>query len=280
MGTRLAALIAVVGTIGCNSLFGVDGLSYDAASGATGGTNVTGTGGADGAGGTGGTAMGSTVSTGGAGGSAGGGGSGGSPPMPKTLTFQGNDGRNQNGSTYGFTDMPIGIPSADRRIIVGVIANQNNSLVASVTVAEVTAELLDQVVGNGEQVAALAIAHAPDDEIANIVVTFDGGQNRAAIGVWSATGLTSNAPVDVASSSLNPLEVALATEPGGFVVAIAGHVSNNFGTWPVLDVRFMDTVAGHQSLYTGADGPTLDLSTVVSVQGLGNNRRGLVAASF
>jgi len=124
------------------------------------------------------------------------------------------------------------------------------------------------------------IAHVPIGAQADIEVVFSNNESRAAIGVWSATGLPSNVPHHVARTAALPTVVVLDTLPDGFAVAMAGQVDSAAADWLNLQERFDSLVGSHSSRYTGADGPTLQSSLDVEVSGLINNRRGLVAASW
>jgi hypothetical protein len=284
MASRRAALLALLplGLFcmlgGCNALFGTDDLRY--LSTADGGAASDGGGAPGGGGGSRGIGGAPTGSAGGVGGVGGAGGVGGVGPPRKVLTFHTHAAQDNAAVSFLFNDMPIGSPSPDRRVILGIVGNQLNTSLIEVAVGEVTAEILDMIVINAEHTTALAIAHVPNGTAADITLTFDSFENRAGIGVWSATGLSSNEPHDIDDAAGEPTAVTLDTLPGGFVVAIAGHVDGADVSWPSPEMRFSEKVDGHSSRYTGADGLTTGSSLGVQVIGLTDDRRGLVAASW
>ncbi|MEZ4438710.1 MAG: hypothetical protein R3B72_06455 [Polyangiaceae bacterium] len=272
--TTTLPLIALwlAGPSGCNALFGVDELRYESAAAGGGAAGASGTGGRGGAGGEGGALLG--------GGGAGDGGAGGSPaPAPKAITFQGNAAQNGLATSFSF-NVVIGTPAPDRRVIVGIVMSQSGRDIAGVTVDGMPATILGQITGDNAHTTGLAIAHVPDGTTADIVVQASGSEGRAGIGVWSATGLTSDTPISLASSIASKTKVTLSTTPGGFAVGMAGHVAPDVPSWLDLQQRFQDRVDGHSSRYTGADDVTNGGSLDVEVTGLSDIRRGLVAASF
>ena len=173
-------------------------------------------------------------------------------------------------------------PSPDRRLILGIVANDSGAAVEGVTVDGEAISLAVVASGTGgEQSSALAIGHVPNGTTLDVDVIFSNEQSRSALVVWSATGLSSNQPIDGTIATNSPMSGMLMTEPGGFFLAVAGHVSSNDMTWSGAQERVNALIAGHSSRYTGADdGATLGGMVTIEVSGLLDSRRNMVAASW
>lgn len=129
-----------------------------------------------------------------------------------------------NGTVYTFASQSLGAADAGRYIVVGFASRTTtgvSGVVTSLTVGGVSASILDQ--GSfSNQHAGMAIAAVPTGTTGDIVVTFDGEQQRAAIFMYRLVDIDSATPSDLLSStSLNP-SVALDVPEGGFAIGVAG----------------------------------------------------------
>ena len=177
--------------------------------------------------------------------------------VKKTLTFRTSVGTADNVGTYTFSNIAIGAESPDRRVIVGVGSAGASKDISGVTINGIVATPIQNVLhfGGNNICLGLFVANIPTSITADIVVTHTGAKAWQGIGVWTATGLTSDTPLASGNSTLlNPITKTLLTSNGGFCVAFAHGITTNFN-WNNMNKRFDEIVdAGRQS---GADASTI-----------------------
>ena len=165
------------------------------------------------------------------------------PIIPKIITYQTNAVLNSPATTFTFSSQAIGTAQANRYVIVGVGGSNSTRTVSTVTIGGISATQLVQQ-QSGIITSALFIANVPTGTTASIVVTWSGSQDRAGIGVWSATGLSSTSANSTGSTTTNNGTITLTTLSGGFAVGFT--TQDNFGstfTWTNLTSSFSSASA-------------------------------------
>ncbi len=153
--------------------------------------------------------------------------------------------------SWTFSGMNIGAASAGRLVIVGVFApstsTDHSDAISSVTIGGVAATRLAQATtnpGTGEENHQIAFYArlVPTGETTDVVITSPVDRASMAVSIWTATGLLSHTPTDVAAdvtTSSKMLEASIDVEEGGFILAIS-MVQNRNETcsWTGLDNDF------------------------------------------
>lgn len=203
----------------------------------------------------------------------------------KVLTFQNSYTDTTNQTTYTYSSCSIGTAASDRRVHVGGWSSNNTRTVSSVTIGGVSATINIQSGGVGNGTSFIATANVPTGTTADVVVTWSGAQIRSAIGVWSSTGLTSDAAIDTDSSTADPATVTLTTVSGGFVIAVKhnqGDVATFTWSGTGVTERFeLTNIEATNSQFGGADADTTTTSLEITCDPTVNSsQRAMVAASF
>lgn len=138
-----------------------------------------------------------------------------------------------NLSTYTFSSVNFGEAFMRRRIVVGIVGSQgtNNRTITSVTIGGVAASIAVQANNSGRRVG-LAWASVPTGTSGDVVVTFDGAEDRCVIFVWSAN--ETNPPItvtDTANSVATPLNLSIDLTPLSLVFAVAFSAAATSATW-------------------------------------------------
>jgi hypothetical protein len=183
----------------------------------------------------------------------------------KSLTFIGSHEDGTNATTYTFSSASLGAAAGDRRIILGVCATQSSEQnISSVTIGGVTATKVVET--SGTRKVTILIAHVPSGTTGDIVVTYAGsGSARCGIGVWAATGLTSDTAVDSTTSTASPGSLALTTVVGGFVVAVAQNGEDVSGTtWTDATEQYDIAMETGAQRHTGASDLTTGTSLTIT----------------
>jgi hypothetical protein len=206
---------------------------------------------------------------------------------PKELTFLNSAQSNTSGSTFTFSTLDLGTPTADRRIIVGMTTANNTRTFNSVTVGGVTATINLQYRqnlifgGSDNNTVAIATAHVPNGTTGDIVVSLSGSNPNLVIGWWRATGLTSDNHYDSFVSSLgsNPQTVNINGLEGGFFVTVAGSSGTGSAvtyTGATKRYEYRTNRAG-----SGADAVTVDGTNTYSLSyAYSNDNRGWIGLTF
>lgn len=183
-------------------------------------------------------------------------------------------------TTFNFASTGIGAAAADRRVIVGVIANTNSTSystwheVQSLSVGGIAATKLFAVNANrpsGGYFARLEFWYAdvPTGTTATVSVTANNPLQRCTIATWTTE---SRATLhDTLSSSANPMTGSLNFMAGGIGIGMTFIDSNNTMTWTNLTERF-DTAGEGDIRHSGADTTssstqTLTITATPSVSG-------------
>ena len=177
--------------------------------------------------------------------------------VDKILTFQASASDIANLTTYTFSAQAIGAAAADRRVIVAVHAHGNTGItISSATIGGVAADISIQN-RDASSVSGILIALVPTGTTADVVVTFNAGKARAAIGVWSCTGLTSNTANSTATSLADPTTATLTTTNGGFcIAAVTNNDQFSTLTWTNVTERY-DAAVEAAMTASGADADTI-----------------------
>lgn len=182
--------------------------------------------------------------------------------------------------TYTFSTQNIGVASADRRIIVGVMGSQADVTISSISVGGVACDLVVQLTGGSGATCGIGIAAVPTGTTGDVVVTFSATEARCAIALWHVTGLSSNTALDFGSSSADPGADTVTTRANGFVVAVAKTVTSGATlAWTNVSER-AEAVLESAAVYGAADAAPSGTSLAVSCDGLTNARRAMVVASW
>lgn len=176
----------------------------------------------------------------------------------KILTYQTSVVQTATTSTPTFSSVSIGTAANSRRVIVHFSTANQTKTVSSATIQGITADII-QTGQSGNGTGALIIAHVPTGTTADIVITLSGNTNGSGIGVWTATGLTSNTPndSDMNVTSGTSQAVTVAGLAGGFIVA--GHTSangtNQTTTWTNVSQQY-DEEFWSSRYHSGGDAAT------------------------
>lgn len=131
---------------------------------------------------------------------------------------------------YSFASLAIGPAAADRHVIgvfEAVDAGGVNYSVNSFTIGGVAATALYASANNGGTKVFCYGGLIPSGTTATVAVTISTGANRAAVSVYSATGLNSLTPTDTDEKLGNPT-FSIDVLAGGFV--LAAYCDRNSGT--------------------------------------------------
>lgn len=180
-------------------------------------------------------------------------------PSPPVVTFTAATSSASNLTTYTFSGVAIGAAAADRYVIVAAHTDCGVASPTIVTVNGINATLLQANDGVG-----IFMALVPTGTTATIVVTFSASCARAAIGVWSATGVSRVSPVS--SSKANGTSAAAATSVdashGGAVIAASTHAGGTGIVWTGGGTERYDAVNGNSTRYSAADVSSLAAATI------------------
>lgn len=136
-------------------------------------------------------------------------------------------------STYTFSGVDIGTPSATRLVVIGV--SGYNSAGSSRTLNSVTVGGNSATVNIGTAVSAIlpgGVASIADstNSTADIVVTFSGSCSQCAILVWAITDLSSNTPIQALTDG-GSFSLSLSVQQAGpYIAFVRGGTSSNI-TW-------------------------------------------------
>lgn len=144
------------------------------------------------------------------------------------VTFQGlfstttGGGGVKAGETY--TAAPLGVPAANRTIIVCCSLRENGvETIASVTIGGISATNVGQTFNSGTFVTGMVfwVAAVPTGTTGNIVVTYTNPVDSAdGCAIWAAYGLTSTTPTALAHDfSTTAPNVSLNVSDGGCILA-------------------------------------------------------------
>lgn len=171
------------------------------------------------------------------------------------LTFLQSANSTADTNAYTFSAQNLGTASADRYIIVSAFGRKAgaSTTISSITIGGVSATIVKQVTNNvtNTDVAGLAIAAVPTGATGDVVVTFGASMVRAAIGLWSATGLVSATPTDTGSSTANAPTYDLDVNANGFAIGAGATAANTTASWTELTEDF-DAVVESALCYSGA----------------------------
>lgn len=169
--------------------------------------------------------------------------------VPGGLTFLTNTKDETNQTVYTFSNVAIGQPAEDRRIIVAIHSVQTSeSSISSVTIGGVSATIhlnVNSVSTTNDTDVAIASALVPSGTTADIVVTHSAARNMCFVGAWSLYGETSSSPYDTASdTSISglTLEVSIDIPDGGALIAASMSVNLDGNvTWSTTIDQDYDT---------------------------------------
>jgi len=200
----------------------------------------------------------------------------------KVLTYQTNATDSTNASSWTFSSQSIGTAAADRYVIVGVGISNNASEPTGVTIGGASATKVVGTAG-GNHCAGLWVLLVTSGSAADIVVTASGTTDRCAIGVWSATGLSSGTPHNTATSNASPGVATVTTVADGFAIAYS-HLGYGTVTWSGTGVTqdFNATIEAsvkNTGAHASTDGTNLTFTATYSSTFNGTTRP-LVAASW
>lgn len=207
---------------------------------------------------------------------------------PKVLTFRTNASDPADLTTYNgtpFQGLSIGTAASDRRVIVavhGVDGVSASPTISSATIGGVSATIICQTTVNARAVTGIIIAAVPTGTTADVSITFSSGLVRAAIGVWTCTGLTSSTAVDSGTSGATPGTKTLTTVAGGFAVGAISEFAGNTFTWTNLTEDYDATITTDGGSYGGAHAATSTTSLAITgaYDSAANANRGMAVASW
>jgi hypothetical protein len=194
----------------------------------------------------------------------------------KLINFLGNDG-NTSGT---FTGCDLGIPAADRRIIVWAGTDGGNSnTISGITVAGEACEMIVQ--NNGRTACAIGVALVPTGTNGTITV-LSSGTAREAIAWWECIGLAGNTAIDTAITNADDDPMSLDTDDGGFMVGGGCHETGSTSTPTTTGdaTQRWSSHIGGECGNSGGDAVTDGTSMVITINGINTSRRSACAASF
>lgn len=167
-----------------------------------------------------------------------------------TLTWIGATSQVASASSFTFSGVDIGTPSATRQIIVGVSAfSPAVTTLSSVTVAGNAATAHIGTATSAQFSGGITSIADSTNSTANIVVTMSGTCNECAIFVWVATGLNSGTPI-AALTDGGTFSLALSVQQNGPYVALVRGLTSTDIAWTGA-TEDVDTV-GSSGLYASA----------------------------
>lgn len=147
--------------------------------------------------------------------------------VSKTLTFLQGAEDITNTTVFTFASQNLGTADAGRYIIACVFARNGAAVsVSSVTIGGVTATEVAKVQSaTPDSATGIFVANVPTGTTGDVVLTTSGSL-RAAISLYSATGITTTAFDSDISQAANPT-ATLNVTAGGFIVAAAASASTS-----------------------------------------------------
>lgn len=190
-----------------------------------------------------------------------------STPSGSGATFVTVTGSTSNISSFSFPGVPIGSPSATRRVVLA-LAYRGGDPVASVTIGGVSASADVAQTSTGNQ-AEIWSAEVPTGTTATISIAFTSAGSGVGVGVWTVEG------DPVASAVMSPtnqatVNLALTTMPGDACIAVVSTQTAT-GTpgmvWAAATGRYDDDWDGLHRTHAGADltaaGSSTDMGGVI-----------------
>jgi hypothetical protein len=153
--------------------------------------------------------------------------------VPAECVFRHSAANSSNLSSYTFTGVNLGQEASDRTIIVAAIARN----VADITGVSVGGTPLTEravSIYGSTTVFAIWSEVIPAGTSASVVVQCSDGGDRAAIFVYSATGLQSQTPTATGGTGTNGQTVSLPVEADGFIIG-AAYAHGSSASWTGLD---------------------------------------------
>jgi hypothetical protein len=158
---------------------------------------------------------------------------------PVTVSYQTFVSSGVDGTTYTFAATPIGTPSGNRYIVLGVTPTATS--VTGVTIdsggGAVAATLLHSIAGGGASFANIYILSVPAGTTADIVVTVVGGF-RCGVGVWAVYDCLATAADTASADTANTMSDTINCPAGGAIIACAIHGQSGLMTWTGLTERY------------------------------------------
>ncbi len=186
-----------------------------------------------------------------------------------------------NASSYTFDTTEIASLLTTGGPVAVAIGSRGNTgqLITAVTIGGVAATQFvraeTSTTGNGHSAAVYA-ADVPASSSGGIAITYATQQLRAAVAVFSASGMDITAPHDTATSSLDAVDVSVDVPAGGAVIAVATRAPNGTAGWTgateryseLIESFFVISVASESDLLVGSPRSVLcewsDGSTLVN----------------
>lgn len=184
---------------------------------------------------------------------------------PPVLTYQTSAVQAADATTYNFTSQAIGTAAADRYVIVTITGciKSGSPGVSAVTVGGISATIVAQV-DSGFTAAAIAIAAVPTGTTATVVVTFNGTQYRAGIGVYSVTGLNSSTATGTDTDTTSSPSLSASSSSDGFAIAVSSAyeaATTNMHTWTSITEDYDELVESGTNTQSGASEEGLSSGT-------------------
>jgi hypothetical protein len=188
-----------------------------------------------------------------------------------------------NLTTYTFSNVSLGTVTSNRLVVIGVYGhNTTNRTISGVTVGGVSATLVGKYDGFSSNNGIYQIANA-SDSIADIVVTFSGGELRAAINVWALYNLSSTTSEDYDfgfTSSSNSISRTLTGTSGGLLVA-QGSINTTLGTASWTGATENNEVTLEAAVeYSAATNSNSSSSQTITIDWANTTSKSLVAARW
>ena len=200
---------------------------------------------------------------------------------PSGLTFLTHEEDTANRTVYTFSNVAIGQPAEDRRIIVAAHSIQTSEkAISSITIGGVSATIhlnLNSASTTSDTDLVMASALVPDGTTADIVVTHNTDADLCVIGAWSLYGETSSSPHDTASDTSFSgffLETSIDIPENGALIAAASAVNSGGASWSTTVEEDYNSRIFSLVISSGASADGLSAFPGRTVQALFNSEMG------
>jgi hypothetical protein len=205
---------------------------------------------------------------------------------PAKATYLAEDGDTTDTDTYNFGPHPIGLPEADRRLVVAVGWRTNPNIV-SVTVGGVSCTLVVEAAAALVDQASLWITDTPVTvgETAIVTVILDANATKCVMALWRLDGGV-GAVADFGGDSITGsgnVDITMNVPQSSTVIAYAYMDANGVMTWTGVDQDFIaQSPPADNNTHSGGhlDQTLTDPTYLVRNTSLVNARRAVVAAAF
>lgn len=140
--------------------------------------------------------------------------------LDATVSFEAASSQSPDLTTYTYSSVALGAAAGNRKIVIAVMGQAVNRTISSITVAGISASAVVSV-SNAFDLMALWQVDVPTGTSGDVVVTWSGGQDRCAIGVWALYGASSAANDTDTDTGTSSVSGTIAVPAGGVAIGAA-----------------------------------------------------------